>query len=380
MKKKIIFIIESFIVGGAEKMLIDIVNHLDPDLYDITVCSIYKYSVYPNYERYFDKPFKEHIHYKYIINNHKHLCYRLSSYMLNRFPSLFYKIMIGDQYDTIIAFYEGQPTHLVGSASIKGKKIAWLHTLTEYSQKNKTNESLINEKRIYQAFDQIVAVSKSVLESFNAKFQIQKQKCSVIYNSIDTSKFNLKKNEIINYNLIKDDNRPLLISVGRLTKVKGYDRIIKVASKLKEKGYSFTWWIIGDGDEKSWLQKEIENKKLTSNIVLLGHQSNPYPFIKQADCFISASYIEGLNITLLEAMALNIPVLVSDIPAHKEVLSYENILGGYLFKNESDLLSILEKYLKGHLNIKKYTPVTNQIIHQKFLCQIQIEKIKNLLL
>mgnify|MGYP002329587829 CR=1 FL=1 len=117
--------------------------------------------------------------------------------------------MIGNQYDTIIAFYEGQPTHLVGSANIKGKKIAWLHTLTEYSQKNKTNESLINEKKIYQAFDQIVAVSKSVLESFNAKFQIQKQKCSVIYNSIDTSKINLKKNEIINYNLIKDDNRPL---------------------------------------------------------------------------------------------------------------------------------------------------------------------------
>ena len=133
--------------------------------------------------------------------------------------------------------------------------------------------------------------------------------------------------------MIKDDNRPLLISVGRLTKVKGYDRIIKVASKLKEKGYSFTWWIIGDGDEKSWLQKEIENKKLTSNIVLLGHQSNPYPFIKQADCFISASYIEGLNITLLEAMALNIPVLVSDIPAHKEVLSYEKILVGFIFKN-----------------------------------------------
>ena len=190
MKKKIIFIIESFIVGGAEKMLIDIVNHLDSDLYDITVCSIYKYSVYPNYERYFDKPFKEHIHYKYIINNHKRLYYRLSSYMLNRFPSLFYKIMIGDQYDTVIAFYEGQPTHLVGSASIKGKKIAWLHTLTEYSQKNKTNESLINEKKIYQAFDQIVAVSQAVLNSFQKTFCIPDTKTTVIYNSVDISAIN----------------------------------------------------------------------------------------------------------------------------------------------------------------------------------------------
>lgn len=380
MKKKIIFIIESFIVGGAEKMLIDIVNHLDSDLYDITVCSIYKYSVYPNYERYFDKPFKEHIHYKYIINNHKRLYYRLSSYMLNRFPSLFYKIMIGDQYDTVIAFYEGQPTHLVGSASIKGKKIAWLHTLTEYSQKNKTNESLINEKKIYQAFDQIVAISKSVLESFDAKFQIQKQKCSIIYNSIDTFTINLKKNEIINHNLIQKINRPLFISVGRMTQVKGYDRIIKVASKLKEKDYPFTWWIIGDGGEKKKLQEEIENNKLTSNIILLGHQSNPYFFMKQADCFVSASYIEGLNITLLEAMSLNIPILVSNIPAHKEVLSYRNTLGGYLFKNESDLLSILEKYLNGQLNIKEYIPIADQIIQQKFLCQTQIEKITNLLL
>ena len=211
MKKKIIFIIESFIVGGAEKMLIDIVNHLDSDLYDITVCSIYKYSVYPNYERYFDKPFKEHIHYKYVINNHKHLCYRLSSYLLNRFPSLFYKIMIGDQYDTVIAFYEGQPTHLVGSANIKGKKIAWLHTLTEYSQKNKTDESLINEKYIYQAFDQIVAVSQAVLDSFQKTFNIPDIKTTVIYNSVDIAAINQRALEKIT--LPVQNEHPVFISV-----------------------------------------------------------------------------------------------------------------------------------------------------------------------
>lgn len=380
MKKKIIFIIESFIVGGAEKILIDIVNHLDSNLFDITVCSIYKYSVYPNYERYFDQPFKEHVHYKYIVNNHKRLYYRLSAYTLNHFPALFYKIMIKDKYDIVIAFYEGLPKHLVGNANIKGKKITWLHTLTEYSQKNKTAENLIQERNEYLSFNHIIAVSKAVLESFSSKFQIQEQKCSIIYNSIDITAINLKKNEIINHNLIQSIKRPLFISVGRIVQVKGYNRIIRIASQLKEKGYSFTWWIIGDGNERNWLQKEIENNKLTSNIILLGHQSNPYFFMKQADCFVSASYIEGLNITLLEAMSLNIPVLVSDIPAHKEVLSYKNTSGGYLFKNESDLLSILEKYLNGQLNIKEYIPIAEQIIQQKFLCQTQIEKITNLLL
>lgn len=245
MKKKIIFIIESFIVGGAEKMLIDIVNHLNPNVYDITVCSIYKYSVYPNYERYFNKPFKEHIHYKYIINNHKPFFYRLSSYIINHFPSWFYKIMIGDKYDTVIAFYEGQPTHLIGSANIKGKKIAWLHTLTEYSQKNKTNESLIDEKNIYLAFDQIVAVSQAVLNSFQKTFTIPDTKTIVIYNSVDISAINKKSHEKIS--LPPSNGYPIFISVGRITQVKGYDRIIRVASSLKKEGFSFSWWILGGG-------------------------------------------------------------------------------------------------------------------------------------
>ena len=68
-KKKVLFLIESFIVGGAEKVLIDIVNHLNPDKYDITVCSVFKHSVYKGYDKTFEKPFKEHIKYKYLINN-----------------------------------------------------------------------------------------------------------------------------------------------------------------------------------------------------------------------------------------------------------------------------------------------------------------------
>lgn len=376
MKKKIIFIIESFIVGGAEKMLIDIVNHLDSDLYDITVCSIYKYSVYPNYERYFDKPFKEHIHYKYVINNHKHLCYRLSSYLLNRFPSLFYKIMIGDQYDTVIAFYEGQPTHLVGSANIKGKKIAWLHTLTEYSQKNKTDESLINEKYIYQAFDQIVAVSQAVLDSFQKTFNIPDIKTTVIYNSVDIAAINQRALEKIT--LPVQNEHPVFISVGRIIQVKGYDRIIRVASLLKKVGFSFSWWILGGGSdyEVEKLKTAIQNYNLQNNIILLGHISNPYTYMRHADCYVSASYIEGLSISLLDAMALHLPIIASDIPSNREALSQQQDVNGILFSNDMEFLNLLKETCE---KMKNETPITRTNLDERFYKQKQLEYLYKIL-
>ena len=54
-KKKVLFLIESFIVGGAERVLIDIANNLDASKYDITVCSVYKHSVYKGYNKTFYK-------------------------------------------------------------------------------------------------------------------------------------------------------------------------------------------------------------------------------------------------------------------------------------------------------------------------------------
>ena len=83
-KKKVLFLIESFIVGGAEKVLIDIVNNLNPEKYDITVCSVYKHSVYKGYDKTFDKPFKPYIKYKYLINNQHHWLYLVFNYLLLR--------------------------------------------------------------------------------------------------------------------------------------------------------------------------------------------------------------------------------------------------------------------------------------------------------
>ena len=170
-KKKVLFLIESFIVGGAEKVLIDIVNHLDANLFDITVCSVYKHSVYKGYNKTFGKPFKSHIKYHYLIDNRIKPLYILFNYLLNKIPNVLYQLLIGNRYDTVIAFYEGLPTYWIVQAKLKGcKRIAWLHTSTELSQHGKNQEELDKQQNYYAQFNQIIAVSQGVADSFTRLF------------------------------------------------------------------------------------------------------------------------------------------------------------------------------------------------------------------
>ena len=369
-KKKVLFLIESFIVGGAEKVLIDIVNHLNPDKYDITVCSVFKHSVYKGYDKTFEKPFKNHIKYKYLINNTYHWLYLIFNFLLARFPNIIYQLFIGDKYNTVIAFYEGLPTYWISNAKLKkGKKIAWLHTTTELSQKTKNQNT---EKHIYSQYNQIIAVSKSVAKSFRQLFQLIEIPISIQYNPI-----NIKQ---IRHNIPlsspQKNNIFTFISVGRITEVKGYDRILRVANKLKDKGYSFQWWIIGGGDIGS-LQNLIENYSLNDTVFFLGHQDNPYPFIYQSDCFVSASYTEGLGMALIEALALEKAVLCSNYDAAKEIL--ENDKYGMIFEqSDEDFFRKIEKIFQ-HPEILSSYQIKGLERANFFSIENQIKNIENII-
>ena len=372
-KKKILFLIESFIVGGAEKVLIDIVNHLNPDNYDITVCSVFKHSVYKGYDKTFDKPFKNHIKYKYLINNTYRWLYLIFNFLLARFPNIIYQLFIGDKYDTVIAFYEGLPTYWISSAKLKkGKKIAWLHTTTALSQNTKNQNEINTEKHIYSQYNQIIAVSQSVAKSFKQLFQLIEIPISVQYNPININQ--IRHN--IPSSFSPQNNIFTFISVGRITKVKGYDRILRIAKKLKNKGYSFRWWIIGGGDISS-LQNLIENYNLDDTIFLLGHQDNPYPFIYQSDCFVSASYTEGLGMALIEALALEKAVLCSNYDAAKEIL--ENDKYGIIFEqSDEDFFRKVEEILQ-HPEILSSYQIKGLERANFFSIENQIKNIENII-
>lgn len=315
--KRVLFIIESPSLGGAELVLKDIANSLNTTLFDITICSLFKKSVFgKTYPHEIKQTFRDSIKYRYIFNNGIPGVSLLANFSLHRFPSLIYGLFIRDKYDTVVAFYEGAPTRFVSKAPIKrGKKIAWLHTSTVLSQSGKTAILLEKEESIYRSFYRIIAVSRNSADSFLALFPDLSFKTVVAYNPIDLQTIRARARERIEQ---RRPAGPLLVSVGRITWAKGYDRYLRVLKNILKKGFSFQVWIIGGG-ERSFLDRIID-KDLIENIVFWGHQDNPFPFIKMADWVVVPSYVEGFSMVVLESLALGKAILATDCGGPKEVL------------------------------------------------------------
>jgi glycosyltransferase involved in cell wall biosynthesis len=110
--------------------------------------------------------------------------------------------------------------------------------------------------------------------------------------------------------LFKKNSKLKMISVGRLSKEKGYNIIIEALSRLKIKNFSLS--ILGDGPEKKKLKKMIKEKGLKKKITLLGFKKNIDMYYRKANLFINASYFEGFPNAVVEAISHNIPVICSN--------------------------------------------------------------------
>lgn len=340
MKTKVLFLIESFIVGGAEKVLIDIVDSLSKDKYDITVCSIFKESVYPNYKKKFSQSFAPNVHYRYLVNNTIPGFSLLFNYLVNRIPSLLFHLLVRKKYDKVIAFYEGRPTQWVAQAKLgKTKKIAWLHTSTKLSQQGKNVSQLQREKLFYEDYSAIVAVSEEVKASFIQTFPSLRNQVRVINNPINAAIVRQKSSVVVN---MPTPVRPLFVCVGRITEAKGYKRLLEIIRDLVAEHEEFQFWIIGGGDAQE-LHQYIRKHCLLQNVILLGHQSNPYPFMKMADCVVIPSYVEGLSTVVLEAFILGKPVISTDCGGSKELLDDSKF--GILVENSKESLRKAIQYV-----------------------------------
>lgn len=333
MKKKIAFYIESMIVGGAEKVLIDLVNNLNPNQFDIWVIAIFKKSVYTNYEFQFSEQFNTNINYIFLIDNSKQWKYTAFNFLFNKVNKKWiYSFLVKEKFDVEIAFYEGLPTMFVSHSSQKSKKIAWLHTLQNRLYQNFSRTELQKKIDDYSRFNKIIGVSESVCDSFVNFFPKLQAVCC--YNPINEKKIveqsYSEELKSINKNILS------FVAVGRLIEIKGFERLINIFYKIKKLGYHFELNIIGDGELKSALQEKIDSFQLHNEVRLLGFKSNPYPYIKHADVLVCSSFQEGFGMVLVEALTLNVPVISTDCGGMNEIIDSGN--NGIICENSEEKL------------------------------------------
>lgn len=340
-KIKVLFLIESMIAGGAERALICLVNAMPYDDFEITLCSMFKKSVYEGYEKKFEDKINDNVKQIYLFDNTKKFKSVFWNFILNRVSNkLIHRLFVGGKYDCEIAFYEGRPTFFLSKSSNKNsKKIAWLHTMVNLSYPNESLHGHI--KDMYKEYDEIVAVSQSCRDSFERSFGY-KDKLHVIHNILDEQRIDSLSNKPVCDKFLRKGIT--FVTVGRVCHVKGYDRLLEAVSRLKEEGIEFCVNIVGDGEDLNNLVEYSEKNGLSDIVSFLGHMDNPYPYIKNSDYYLCTSRIEGFPVSLNEAIYLSKPVLSVDFPALHEfpaqdmIIKMENSTEG-IYLGLKDLLS-----------------------------------------
>ncbi len=210
------------------------------------------------------------------------------------------------EYDVAISYLW---PHYFVAEKVKAKtKIAWIHT--DFSTVETDVQMDLN---MWRKFDHIVAVSEQCKQTFIRKYPMLEKRIVVIENITSPDLVQTLAQEEIDQPMIHD-HRFRLITVARLSHAKGIDRAVKALKILKDRGYDFSWYIVGYGGDEKMIRTLVVENNLDNDFILLGKKVNPYPYMKAADLYVQPSRYEGKAVTVGEAQILAKPVLITDYP------------------------------------------------------------------
>ena len=323
--KKILFLINNLGAGGAEKVLLTLVNRLCGE-YKITVQTVYNEGIYK-------EQLDSRIQYQTSIKNpsltKKRIMFRLLRFMPAKW---LHKWLIRQKYDIEIAFLEGVCSRVISGAGDSAKTIAWIHTdITKLSGKDAGFIDTQDEKRSYAKFQQVVCVSEDAKQAFIKKIAPLKEP-AVIYNPIDTENILLQANQPLPIDM--SIQKFAFCAAGRMVSAKGFDRLLEAAARLIKENFVFSLYLIGDGEEKAALQKKIQEENLQNCVQLMGFLENPYAVMSTCDVFVCSSRYEGYSLVVAEALVLGVPVVSTECTGPTELLGYGKY--GLLVENATE--------------------------------------------
>lgn len=333
--KKILFIIPTLGHGGAEKVLVNLVNNMDRSKFDISVQVLFKGGVN---EQFLKSDIKFKYYYKkQFRGNSKYLC--LFS------PEKLYKKFIKEKYDIIVSYLEGPTARIVsGCNNPNTKLVSWIHCKMDTPESGYVGFRNFEEaKKCYNKFDNTVCVSKWVMDYFSKTFEFQKP-IQVLYNTIETDKILEKSVEPVD-DIKFDDDCVNICSVGKLTALKGFDRLLNIHKKLLYDGVKNKVYLFGIGEEEGSLKKAAQNLGVENTFQMVGYRTNPYKYVKNCDLYVCSSHSEGFSTSVTESLIVGTPVVATLCSGMTELLGENNEYGIVIENNEDALYEGIKKIL-----------------------------------
>jgi glycosyltransferase involved in cell wall biosynthesis len=351
MPKKIIFFIPTLSIGGGERVVSELSLNF-PDSVTTTIVLFQNQVSYPYKGKLvclnipISNPLPLKVYYFF-------LCF-----------FRFRKIIRQENPDYVISF--GPALNVINLFSSK-KNILRVDNVMSCSGKGIIYETMI--KLFYNKAPRIVCVSKVSAADLVKNFGIKEEKIKVIHNPL-----NIKEIKNLALNPLEPEyqkifEKPVIITVGRLTKQKNHKSLIASFKYVKEKVKGAQLVILGKGELEPGLKRLIKDLKLEKDVHILGWQKNPFKFLSRAKAFVLSSLWEGLPYVLLEAMACSLPVISADCKSGpREILAPDTDINQKIEDVEYEKFGILTPSFDGNPNsIQKLSEAMVKILTDKQL-------------
>lgn len=337
--KKILFIVDAIDNGGVGVVLRNLLKFIDKNKYRIDVLTFEKNDVY-------ERLMPKEVSIRHLYNNNpaksksriKRYAYSVLKNVLPRWFIRFFAIK--DKYDLAIDF-KGNNLNVLVTA--KCPRVFWSHkdfsTETNLVEKemvetySKTNRGTFKDRIFKKQINQlnhIVCISNYTKNAFIDRWH-PNIPISVVHNVIDSESVIEKSKEEIEYK--KPLNKIVFCCVSRISKGKGIERLLECVEELNQQGFLFELNIVGGGDAFNDIKCKFDLMNLP-NVKLLGNKDNPFPFLRESDIFVCPSETECYSTVLCEAISLGKPVIMTNVGASEEIMSFGNF--GLLVSNSKD--------------------------------------------
>jgi len=364
--RKLLFVIPEYSHGGTNKSLENMLSLIDKTKYDVAI-----YCLYEDGGEYYKEVFapyvlkKSRLYYwlhdnvwtRKVMGLYNKLTKRSNFDWLYRREVKY--LQRKKHFDAVIGFQEGTATEFVSYFTVVNR-IAWIHC--DYAAwangvRRKADEIC------YSNIDQIVCVSESARKSFVGLYPEWKRKTHAIYNVVRVNK-SLHENSHFNENCFN------IVSVGRLSRVKRFEKIPEMVADIKNKtDKAFCWYIIGSGASEAAISEKIAQFGVQDHVILLGPKDNPYPYMQQADTVVCTSDSESFSYVIAEAKILHTPVISNTFPVAYEVVDEQT---GWVasLDNMPQLIARLINDENGEYSKKKKSIMGYEYSNKEILKQI----------
>ncbi|ROI03787.1 glycosyltransferase [Kaistella haifensis] len=378
-KIKVLFRHRSMEMGGVEKVMLSILNNLDPEKFEMTVLlNLNQGELRNEFPSHVRKVFltdgKEDFSKNKLIQKFQLFLRKRKLEKLKKNPEIIDKEILKDNYDIEIAMTYNDFEPVLQSSNKNSKKMGWFHSEINVPKLQPLVPGILKQ---FPQFDHMVYCSQRSKDLMHKHYpNLNYPPESVIINAIPIEEIKKKSEE--NISDFTKSEVPVFISVGRLHTRKGYHKLMEAHAKLLKDGFKHKIVIIGDGEELPNLLAQQKQLGVENSFLFLGNKMNPYPYLKKADFFIMPSESEAWPLVLAEALILQKPSIATNTGDVSTMLD-DGKTGILINYDEGEMYNAMKEFLTNEILVSE-TKENLKSIEGKFDNELIFKSVKDLII